>query len=576
MTSVPGLHADEVADLRRQLAEKNELLEALQVELEQTNRGVVALYAELDDQAEKLRLASQVSESKFQTIYSQAPSGIALLDNDGWIVDGNPALAKLLTMVDFSVVGRRLIEFVPTDYQARVSAFCSPVAMSQLAQEVPVKRPDGSLAYVEWNVSAQIEPGLTMVVATDVSQRVEMENRRVQWLHRERIARGQAENGNRLKDDFIAVLSHELRNPLNAIMGWTQVLRPRVSSDVALRGIDAIERNCATQARMIADLMDMSRLNMGKLAMTFESVDPLKEISSALDSMRLALEQKAIVANIQGEGPYRPVRADASRLQQVIWNLVSNAIKFSSHGATILVTLVEDETGLRVRVKDSGQGIGKDFLPFVFERFAQGDVASNRHRGGLGLGLAIVRQIIDAHSGTISVHSEGPGLGTTFEFWLPVDRSHPVSESPHGDERAAQEVDASPDYPLGGRDVLIVDDDVDALAMLRIILADRGAQVRSATSAEEALSLIRQREPDVLVSDIGMPGKDGYDFIREIRLREAAEAPSAHATRRIPAIALTSFTRDEDRNHAIACGFDAYCTKPFRPLVLVHEILLLL
>lgn len=566
--------SEELIHLRQAYAEKSALVDTLQDELDETNKGVVALYAELDDQAELLRLASQRSESKFQTIYSQAPNGIALLDNDGRIVDGNPALARLLTMVDANVIGHRLSEYVPPDFAPRIDAFCSPVPISLKAQEVPVRRPDGSLAYVEWNVTAQIEPGLTMVVATDVSQRVELEQTRLQWLERERVARGDAEQGSRMKDSFIAVLAHELRTPLNAVIGWTQVLRKRGGSDEILRGVNAIERNCTTQARMISDLLDMSRLNMGKLAMTFERVEPLREIVSAVDAMRTTIEQRAIDVEVQAAETYRLVRADPSRLQQVIWNLISNAIKFSSHGGRIVVSLREDETGLSIRVSDSGQGIAADFLPFVFERFAQSDAASNRHRGGLGLGLAIVKQIVEAHSGTISVHSDGPGLGTMFEVWLPIDRELPASAEGEGGAADAGELES--DYPLANTKLLIVDDDHDALAMLRIIFVDRGASVASASSTDEALDLLDAEWPDVVVSDIGMAGKDGYELMRQIRLREESRNAERGDGQRLPAIALSSFTRDEDRAQAMLAGFDAHCPKPLKPLVLLRQIAALL
>ncbi len=550
----------EWARLRDELADRSSMVQALQEELDETNRGVVALYAELDDQAEQLRLASQRSENKFQALYAQAPNGIALLDDGGRIVEANPALARLLTMVDVAVVGHLLAEYVPVEFEARIQAFCSPTPASMNAQEVPIRRPDGSLAYVEWNVSAQIEPGRTMVMATDVSQRVELEQTRLRWLDRERAARGDAEQGSRMKDDFIAVLAHELRTPLNAIMGWAQVLHKRGGSDEAMRGVAAIDRNCRTQARMISDLLDMSRLNMGKLAMAFERVDPLQEVLVAVEAMKTTIDQKAIAIDIEASGTYRLVHADPSRLQQVIWNLLSNAVKFSSHGGRVVLSLLEDETGLRVRVRDSGQGIGADFLPFVFERFAQSDAAGNRHRGGLGLGLAIVKQIVEAHSGRISVHSDGPGLGTMFEVWLPIDR--------HADDGAGGPVrldgaDSADDHPLATLKVLIVDDDPDALAMLRIILIDRGALVTSASGADEAIGLVEANPPDLLISDIGMPEMDGYELIRRIRA----------GGRRLPAIALTSFTRDEDRDQAMRAGFDAHCAKPLQPMTLVRQIL---
>ena len=562
--------ADEVSRLRAEIERKGLELHALQEEIEETNRGVVALYAELDDQAELLRR----SEQKFQTIYAEAPSGIALIDNGGNIIDSNPALSGLLAMAEGEVLkGRRLSDFVPPDFEPRVAAFSSPVPMSLKAQEIPVKRLDGSLAYVEWRVSSQIEPGVTLVVATDVSQRVELEQRRVQWLERERAARGEAEQGNRMKDDFISVLAHELRTPLNAVMGWSQVLRKSATPDVVTRAIEAIDRNCATQARMIADLLDMSRLNMGKLAMSFERVDPLKEVAAAVDAMKPAIEQKAIDVTLNTAPTYRLVRADASRLQQVIWNLMSNAIKFSPHGGSISVSLNEDETGVRIRVADSGQGISADFLPFVFDRFAQSDAASNRHRGGLGLGLAIVKQIVDAHSGTISVHSDGPGHGTWFEVWLPVDRAPPALEPASESDGASTAVPAEADYPLQGLTLLVVDDDQDAITALRIILSDRGAHVLSAQSTEEAINILSNVHPDVLISDIGMPGRDGYELVRQVRRLEAMASESGVAEPRLPAIALTSFTREQDKEHARSAGFDAHCPKPLKPIALLREIL---
>lgn len=565
--ATPG-EAGEVARLRAELEQSRAELLALQEEIEETNRGVVALYSELEDQAELLRR----SESKFQSIYAEAPSAIALIDDDGSIVDGNPALSSLLAMADGAVLkGRRLSDFVPAEYAPRVEAFCSRVPMTLRAQDIPVNRLDGSLAYVEWRVSAQIEPGVTLVVATDVSQREELEQRRVQWLERERIARGEAEQGNRMKDDFIAVLAHELRTPLNAIMGWSQVLAKKGGSDEVMRGVAAIDRNCATQARMIADLLYMSRLNMGKLAMTFERVDPLKEVTAAVDAMKLTIDQKAIVVRIEAGDEYRPVRADASRLQQVIWNLLSNAIKVSPHGGGVDISLNQDETGLRIRVTDSGQGISSEFLPFVFERFAQSDAASNRHRGGLGLGLAIVKQIVEAHSGTISVHSDGPGKGTFFEVWLPVDRT---TGSLVAGEHVAGERES--DYPLQGTKILIVDDDQDALAAMRIILSDRGAQVFSSENADDALRLNALEHPDLLISDIGMPNRDGYDLVREIRRLEHASLKTGIRIRRLPAIAVTSFSRDEDKQQAICSGFDAHVAKPVRPISFIKDVLKLL
>jgi PAS domain S-box-containing protein len=516
--------------------------------------------------------AMRRSESKFRAIYAQAQAGIALLDDQGRLVDANPAMLKMLARADVEVIGRPLSDFAPREWAHKIIGFSVAADSPSSSLEVPMQRPDGSLIYVEWSFSPHIEPGVTMAVATDVSQRVALEHQRQQLLDRERVARSEAEQVSRMKDDFIAVLSHELRTPLNAIMSWAHVLRQRGGSDETMRGLAAIERNGTTQARMISDLLDMSRLNLGKLPLTFVTIDPLDEIVASVNAMRPAEAVSGPFIDVQTNPPYRPIRADASRLQQVIWNLLSNAIKFSPPGGRIVVALEQDERGLRIRVADEGHGIAPEFLPFVFDRFAQSDAASNRQRGGLGLGLSIVKQLVEAHGGTVSAASAGIGRGATFDVWLPADPVHPdhpeYVDSGHGSEMLDM-AQAS----LEGVQLLVVDDDPEASAMLRIILSDRGALVQIAADVESALQLIAGQPFDALISDIGMAGQDGYDLIRELRRHEAAQpTPRPH----LPAIALTSFTRDQDRDQALAAGFDVHCGKPLRPLNLVQQIRTLL
>ncbi len=557
------------------LASKTKELAELREELSETNTGVVALYAELDHQAEQLRQASERSESKFHTIYSQAPSGIVLLGNDGTVVGANPAMLKLLQRDMAEVVGKRLSGFSFPEWAAQLDGFSVQWGAQAQSQEVPMRLPGGGLVHLEWSVPSQIEPGIAMVLATDISERVALEFQRLQLFDSERVARGEAEQVSRMKDDFIAVLSHELRTPLNAIMGWTHVLLKRGGTDETMRGLAVIKRNGTTQARMISDLLDMSRLNLGKLPLSMAMLDPAQEIDAAISAMMPVLEEKEIRLDVILAPRYRPIQADASRLQQVVWNLLSNAIKFSPRGSIISVSLVEVDAGLRILITDAGQGIAADFLPFVFDRFAQSNAASNRHRGGLGLGLSIAKQLVEAHGGLLSVRSDGLGHGATFEVWLPTDPWDEATSFLNTVDDELHASSGSDELPLRQLKILIVDDDPDASAMLHIILGDRGATLRVASHVAQALEMVASFRPDVLISDIGMVGKDGYDLIRALRRREAQmTAPSAE--KRLPAIALTSFARDSDRQQALDAGFDAHCPKPLRPLNLIKQIVSLL
>ena len=496
-------------------------LVALRRELDETNRGVLALFAEVD--------------AKFRTLYAKAPSGICLLDAEGRFTDANPALLRLLRLDLAAVIGKRFSDVAPPD--------C-----------------------IEWSVSPLAEAGMSMAVATDVSQRVSTEKTRVELLAREQAARREAERVSLLKDDLIAVLSHELRTPLNAIMGWTHVLLRLGGNEDMQRGLQAIERNGKAQARLISDILDVSSINLGKLHLSLEPCDPGALVRSALEEMRGPVADGRIELLTTLNSAYRPIRADPGRIQQIVWNLVSNAIKFCSPGGRIEVSLVETERELQLSVADDGQGIDPRFLPHLFDRFSQGDAASTRSRGGLGLGLSIVRHLVQLHHGTISASSPGIGFGSKFEIRLPAllgpDSAGPDDSTPGP---PAEPTDVLPAKLLQGLKILVVDDDEDALAILQIILSDRGAQVEVARSCDEALRRFASFGPAVLLSDVGMPGKDGHELLREVRLREAAG-------QHVSAIALTSFAREQDVAQALAAGFDAHSAKPLRPLELVHLI----
>ncbi|WP_213953808.1 MULTISPECIES: response regulator [unclassified Variovorax] len=508
--------------------------------------------------------AMRRSETKFRAIYSHTLTGIGLLDEEGRLLDANAALLTLLGRSADEVNGRALGEFVPPELASSVDEYMRGTSEMPQRREFPALRPDGSLVHLEWSVSPHIERKVNMAVAIDISERVMLEEQRRQLLDRERAARGEAEQISRMKDDLIAVLSHELRAPLNVIMGWAHLLQKRGASEEILRGLRAIESNGRIQAKLITDLLDMSRLNLGKLPLIFESVDPSEVVANVIEAMRPAIDESAHVLNLQLAPPYRPILADQARLQQILWNLISNAIKFSPRGGGITVGLTESEEGVTLYVSDEGQGIEARFLPMVFDRFAQGDASSNRQRGGLGLGLAIVKQLVEAHGGSVSVESAGPDQGTTFRVWLPVSATALVGVA--GGEETSTDAQPAEMASLHGVNLLIVDDDTESNAMLEMILSDRGGQVATAHSCDAALELLETLKPDVLISDIGMPGKDGYTLIREIRKREQA---SGH---HMQAIALTAFARDRDQHQALEAGFDAHCAKPLQPLKLLWQI----
>jgi len=378
-------------------------------------------------------------------------------------------------------------------------------------------------------------------------------------LEAERGARMLAQRTARMKDEFLATLSHELRTPLNAILGWTQLLRARVSPEPEelRRGMEVIERNARAQVRLIDDLLDLSRIMSGRFRLDVQQVSLLEIVKGALDSIEPTAQTKGVRLESILDPQSVIVSGDPGRLQQVFWNLLSNAVKFTPKGGKVQVILQRVNSHIEFSVSDTGIGIPADFLPHVFERFSQKDSSTQREFGGLGLGLAISKQLMDLHGGSIQAKSMGEGQGATFVVSLPLvilgkesrgaDRIHPT---------AAELSDPLPLPRLDGLRTLIVDDEVDALELIRRVLQNLGALVTTARSAEDALRLLETSQPDVLISDIGMPGMDGYQFMRRMR---AAEPKN----RRTPALALTAFARPDDRKHAILAGYQAHLAKPF-------------
>jgi signal transduction histidine kinase/CheY-like chemotaxis protein len=390
-------------------------------------------------------------------------------------------------------------------------------------------------------------------------------------LEAERAARIEAQRAARMKDEFLATLSHELRTPLNAILGWTQLLRmpqTRAQQDLG-QALGIIERNARAQVQLIDDLLDLSRILSGQLRLDVQRIALIDVIRAALESAQPGADAKGVRIESILDARRGVVSGDPGRLQQIVWNLLSNAVKFTPRGGKIQVLLERVNSHVEVTVSDTGMGIPLSFLPHVFDRFSQQDSTASRRHGGLGLGLAISKQLVELHGGTIHAKSAGEGRGATFIVRLPIVL---VADDDNGDRDALPE-HAHGDAPtlpdLRGAQILVVDDEADARELVRRVLRNQGARVTTASSAEEALSMLRVSRPDLVISDIGLPGTDGYQFMRTLRAEEGS-------AQRLPALALTAFARADDRKRAMLAGYQAHLAKPFdtAELVLVAASLL--
>ena len=387
-------------------------------------------------------------------------------------------------------------------------------------------------------------------------------------LESERAARAEAERASRMKDEFLATLSHELRTPLGAILGWAHLMRarPPTPEDLA-KGLETIERNARVQTQLIEDLLDMSRITSGKLRLDIQPVMPTTFIEPALETVRPAAEAKGIRLQRVLDEDAGPVSGDPARLQQVIWNLVNNALKFTPRGGRVQIVLARVNSHVEISVTDNGAGIDPRFLEHVFERFRQADSTTTRTHGGLGLGLSIVKHLVELHGGIVRAESEGEGKGATFRVHLPlaaVHKSAPQDARAHP-RSSPVAMDFKP-VDLKGIRVLVVDDQPDACDLVSRVLGGCGAEVSTASSAREALEALEATPPDVLVSDIGMPEMDGYELIRRIRALDPSRGG------RTPAIAMTAFARSEDRTRALHAGFQVHVAKPVEPSELIATV----
>jgi PAS domain S-box-containing protein len=518
------------------------------------------------------------SEQRYKLLVDELRDyAIVMLDLSGNVISWNNGARRILGYSDEEILGKSAaVFFTPEDRQDNIHLreLSTAAAEGRSVDERWHVRKDGSQFFASGVTTSLRDQSGTLVgfakVMRDVTDKQQLEERRAQLLLVEQNARKEAELANRTKDEFLATLSHELRTPLNAILGWAIMLRSgRVGPEDMTEGLSVIERNAKVQAQLIEDLLDISRIISGKMRLHPRPTVIQECIHAAVESVRLAASAKNIDLRIEMPEERFIVAGDPGRLQQIMWNLLSNAVKFTPQSGTVAVRAERGESSVTVSVSDTGMGIAPDFLPFVFDRFRQADGTTRRAHGGLGLGLAIVRHLSELHGGSVRAESEGAGQGATFFVSLPLSGMPNITDvaasdgdgsehrSLHADSLTTQKV-------LDGLMVLVVDDEPDARRLLRAILNEAGADVCIAASVPEAIGCCQSQTPDVVVSDIAMPGEDGYALVSHLR-----RDPSCA---NVPALALTAFAGRDDQRKAIATGFNRHMAKPVTPRELIHAV----
>ena len=516
----------------------------------------------------RLNEAELAAEERFHLAVEAAPTAMIMVDRHGTIVFANALTETLLGYGRRELIGLPIDNLVPDRFRSQHADYRHMFATDArqrpmgAGRDLFALRKDGTEVPVEIGLSPfQTGDGLFVLAAvTDITERRQFEEARERLLLREQTARAETERASGLKDEFLAVLSHELRTPLNAILGYAHLLNARtLSAERTQHALDAIQRNAHAQARLVESLLDLSRVIAGKLELDLRTLDLSALVHAAIDVVSPDADAKGIRLNV-ATMPMTVV-GDAGRLQQVFWNLLSNAVKFTPRGGEVRVRLEQTDSQVRIQVTDTGQGIRRDFLPFVFDRFKQGEGDMQRRSAGLGLGLALVSEIVQAHGGTVDADSPGEGRGSTFTVVLPVRAAPTTPATTKPSTRAATA------ELLTNIRVLIVDDEADVRELLSLILESRGAQVRAAPSAAEAFDAIGNFKPDVLLADLRMPEEDGYSLIHKVRARER-ERRGEH----LPAIAVTAYASPSDRARALDAGYDGHLAKPVVPDEVVRVV----
>ncbi len=510
---------------------------------------------------------AQLAKQYLAAIIQSADDAIISKNLESIVTIWNPGAERIFGYTAKEMIGQSIRRIIPAELMSEEDDIIARIRRGERVDHFETRRlrKDGRALDVSLTISPIHDDDGQIIgaskIARDISGKKISEQRLTEALEDARKARQQAEVANRMKDEFLATVSHELRTPLTAIVGWIRMLRSgNLSPERAEQALEVIDRNTRSQAQLIEDLLDISRITMGKLRLDVRPVQPATVIHAAVESLTLAADARRVRIQTVLDSAAGPISGDFERLQQVVWNLLSNAIKFTPKGGRVQVVLERVNSHIEIRVADNGKGIKPEFLGFVFDRFSQVEAPTTRSHGGLGMGLAIAKAIVELHGGSIAVYSEGEGKGTTFTVSIPV---MPVSREPVHLERVHPKAwtEISVDCPpeISGLKVLVVDDDSDTCDMIRAVLEQCGGIVLTAPDADGALDAFRTWKPAVLLSDIGLPDVDGYELVRRIREDERSSGSKT------PAVALTAFARIEDRVKALAAGYQMHIAKPVEP-----------
>jgi PAS domain S-box-containing protein len=526
------------------------------------------------------RHLAEITSHRLAAIVASSDDAIIGKDLNSIITSWNFGAERIFGYTADEMIGTSIIRLIPPDRQEEELEILSRIRRGERFDHFETIRLAKGGRHI--NLSITVSPikdstgrvvGASKV-ARDITERkraeeeAEMANReRLRLLESEREARSQLERASRVKDEFLATLSHELRTPLNAVLGWAKILRlGMLQGEELQQGLDTIERNAGVQAQLIEDLLDMSRIISGKVRLDVQMIDLPAVLNESIETLRATAEAKGVRLQALRHSFPVPISSDPNRLKQVFWNLLHNAIKFTPKDGKVHVRLGRFDSHVEVSVTDTGEGIAADFLPYVFERFQQGDASITRRHGGLGLGLAIVKQLVELHGGNVRVESGGIGQGTTFTVRLPLIAVYSDPDEERHTGVTLRENQPLPQVSLANVHVLVVDDELDARALVKRLLEMAGATVSMAASGSEAMECILANRPDVLVCDIGMPGEDGYSLIRRLRVLEESQESA------LPAVAVSAYARSEDRTKAIRSGFQNHLAKPVEPTELVAVV----